>query len=187
MMIVLVAGLALWIGVHCVPMRVQARQGLIDRFGKKTYKLSFSLISVLALGLIIWGKGNAEFIPIWQPFDWLRYATVMLMFPAVVLVVAAYGPDNSIRRILGHPMILGVELWAIAHLLVNGDLASILLFGAFLIWALAAFASASRRKPPHGGRAKGRNDFFVAIIAVVVYLGFIRGHQWIAGVALISP
>jgi uncharacterized membrane protein len=185
-MLILVAGLFIFIGVHCLPMKVALRARLIDKMGLIPYKISFASVSLLGLGLIVWGRGGADFIEIWQPFGWLRYATVILMFPAVLLVLAAYSPDNSIRRILGHPMMLGVELWAIAHLLVNGDLASILFFGGFLLWSLVAFASASRRQPPRGGRAKIFNDIITVSLALVVYVAAIRGHVWFAGVALIS-
>ncbi len=183
---ILVAGLIILIGVHCVPMMVDTRARLIERMGSSRYYLAFVVVSLLGLGLIMWGRGTADFIEIWQPVGWLRYATMMLMYPAVILIVAAYGPDNSIRRILGHPMILGVELWAIAHLLANGDLASILFFGSFLLWTLVAFASASRRKPPRGGRGKILNDGLVLIIATALFVGIFRGHVWIAGVALVN-
>lgn len=186
-MLILVAGLILFIGVHCLPMNVALRTKLIDKVGLIPYKIAFAAVSLLGFSLIMSGRGAADIIDIWQPVGWLRYATVILMFPAVLLVLAAYTPDNSIRRILGHPMMLGVELWAIAHLLVNGDLASILFFGGFLLWSLVAFASASRRQPPRGGRAKIFNDILVVSLALVVYVAAIRGHEWIAGVALVSP
>jgi len=185
-MLFLIAGLFIWIGVHCVPMRISTRTGLIEKMGEGAYKGLFTLVSFLGLGLIIWGKANADFIEIWQPADWQPVATKMLMFPAVLLVIAGNGPDNSFRRILGHPMILGVEIWAIAHLLANGDLASILLFGSFLLWALAAFASASRRKPPIGGKAKRLNNIIVIAIALVAYMGLLHGHEWFAGVRLLD-
>ncbi len=186
-MLILVAGLFIFIGVHCLPMNVALRTRLVDKVGLIPYKIAFAAVSLVGFGLMMSGRGSAEIIDIWQPVGWLRYATVILMFPAVLLVLAAYTPDNSIRRILGHPMMLGVELWAIAHLLVNGDLASILFFGGFLVWSLVAFASASRRQPPRGGRAKIFNDILVVSLALVVYVAAIRGHEWIAGVALVSP
>jgi len=185
-MLILVAGLVILIGVHCLPMKVDTRTRLVDAMGLVPYKIAFAFVSLVGLALIMWGRGAADIIDIWQPVGWLRYATVILMFPAVLLIVAAYSPDNSIRRILGHPMTLGVELWAIAHLLVNGDLASIVFFGGFLLWSLVAFASASRRQPPRGGRAKIFNDIIVVSLAVVVYVAAIRGHEWIAGVALVN-
>jgi len=183
-MLFLVAGLVIFIGVHCLPMRVEVRARLVEKVGLIPYKAGFSLVSALGLGLIIWGKVNADFIEVWQPIDWLRIATIMLMFPALLLIVSADGPDNSIRRILGHPMILGVELWAIAHLLANGDLASIILFGSFLVWALVAFASASRRKPPKGGTAKRLNNVIVLCITAAVYAGILYGHEWFTGYAI---
>ena len=182
----LIAGLIIFFAVHSLPMMEETRARIIERVGVLTYKAGFALISILGLALIIAGRGAMDFTEIWQPFGWLRFATVLLMFPAVLLVVSAYGPDNSFRRILGHPMVLGVELWAIAHLLINGDLASILFFGPFLLWAVFAFASASRRKPPVGGRAKLLNDVLFIAAAVIIYVGAIRGHEWFAGVSLVS-
>ncbi len=185
-MLLLAAGIIIFFGIHCVPMKVELRARFIDKIGLIPYKIIFALISVLGIGLMASGRGSAEIIDIWHPAGWLRYAAMMLMFPAVLLVLAAFGPDNSIRRILGHPMILGVEIWAIAHLLVNGDIASILFFGSFLLWALAAFASASRRKPPRGGKAGRLNDIGILIVALVVYIAVFRGHEWIAGVSLVN-
>jgi len=185
-MFYLIGGIVIFIAVHCLPMMVETRAQLIDRVGTIAYQAGFAFVSILGLGLMVWGRGTMEFTEIWQPFGWSRYATIMLMFPAVLLVISAFGPDNSFRRILGHPMILGVELWAIAHLLANGDLSSILFFGAFFLWALAAFASAIRRKPPVGDRGKLLNDIGFIITAVVIYVGAIRGHEWFAGVSLVS-
>ncbi len=185
-MLYLIGGIVIFIAVHCLPMMVETRTRLIDRIGMIGYQVGFGLVSFLGLGLMVWGRGAMEFTEIWQPFGWSRIATIMLMFPAVLLVISAFGPQNSFRRILGHPMILGVELWAIAHLMVNGDLASILFFGAFFLWALVAFASASRRKPPVGGRGKFLNDLIFVAVAVVVYAGAIHSHEWFAGVSLVN-
>ncbi len=183
-MICLIAGVIIFFAIHCLPMMVETRARLINRVGELPYKAGFVLVSLLGLGLMVWGRGAMEFTEIWQPFGWSRLATIMLMFPAVLLVLAAFGPENSFRRILGHPMILGVKLWAFAHLLANGDLASILFFGAFFLWAIAAFASARRRKPPVGGRGKLLNDIGFVGVALVVYVGLMRGHVWFTGVAL---
>jgi len=185
-MLYLIGGIVIFIAVHCLPMMVETRARLIDRVGTIAYQVGFALISILGLGLMVWGRGAMEFTEIWQPFGWSRIATIMLMFPAVLLVISAFGPQNSFRRILGHPMILGVQLWAIAHLLANGDLSSILFFGAFFLWALAAFTLASRRKPPVGGRARLLNDIGFVAVALVVYVSAIGGHVWFAGVSLVN-
>ncbi len=185
-MLYLIGGIFIFFAVHCLPMMVETRERLIERVGTIAYQVGFALVSFLGLGLMIWGRSVMEFTEIWQPFGWARYATIMLMFPAVLLIVSAFGPENSFRRILGHPMILAVELWAIAHLLANGDLASILFFGAFFLWALAAFISARRRKPPVGGRAGLLNDIGFVAVALVVYVSAIRYHVWFAGVSLLN-
>lgn len=184
-MLFLVVGLVMWIGVHCVPLKVDLRADFLEKYGERTYKGLFSLISAVGLGLIIWGKSQAEFIEVWQPYAWGRVAAMMLMFPALILLVASNGPDNGFRRILGHPMILAVELWAIAHLMANGDVASILLFGAFLAWSIVAFTSNLRRKPPVGGRGKWRYNLVVIVIAIALYIAILHGHEWLAGVRLL--
>jgi uncharacterized membrane protein len=134
---ILVLGLAVFIGAHLfVTMRTQ-RAAVIAHIGEGPYKGSLALASLL--GLILIGYGFARYratgwIDVWYPPRWTYHVTQFLMWPASILVVAAYARGN-IWRTVKHPMLAGVKTWAVAHLISNGDLGSILLFGSFLLWA----------------------------------------------------
>ena len=152
--LILIAGLVLFLGAHVfVTCRAQ-RAALIARLGEGPYKGLFSLVSLIGLVLIAWGFGlyrQTGWIDIWFPPAWMRHVTVALVWPSIVLVVAAYLPGR-IKAAAKHPMLAGVKLWAFAHLLSNGDLGSILLFGSFLAWGVYARIAAKRR-----GEAVGVN------------------------------
>jgi uncharacterized membrane protein len=144
----LVFGLIIFLGVHSV--RIVAddwRSAQIARWGEMTWKGMYSLASVVGLGLIIWGYGLARADPvvIWSPPIWSRHLASLLTLPAFVLLVAAYVPGNRIKAAIGHPMIVGIKLWALAHLLANGNLADLVLFGSFLVWAAFSFRTARVR------------------------------------------
>src|ERR1700738_3053933 len=134
---ILMAGLVLFIGAHVfVTMRDQ-RAALIGRIGEWPYKGSLALVSVIGLILIGYGFGEyraTDWIDVWYPPRWTYYITQFLMWPASIFVVAAYIRGN-IWRTLKHPMLVGVKTWAVAHLISNGDLGSILVFRSFLLWA----------------------------------------------------
>jgi uncharacterized membrane protein len=172
---ILVAGLAVFIGAHVfVTLRGQ-RAALIKRMGEWPYKGSIALVS--AVGLILIGYGFARYramgqIDLWHPPHWIFYVTQFLMWPASIFVVAAYVRGN-IWRALKHPLLVGVKTWALSHLIANGDLGSILLFGSFLGWAAYDRASLNRRTDPGapaipaGG---GRNDIVAVAIGTLLYL-----------------
>ncbi|TSE36776.1 NnrU protein [Tepidimonas fonticaldi] len=155
----LVLGLILFLGVHSV--RIVAddwRNQTIDRIGLGAWKAVYSLVSAVGLGLIIWGYGLARQSPdvLWTPPVGMRHAASLLTLVAFVLLVAAYVPGNAIKARLGHPMVLSVKLWAFAHLLSNGTLADVLLFGGFLAWAVLNYRAARRRTPT--GRDDGDDE-----------------------------
>lgn len=150
-MLVLIIGLIVFLGVHLLPTAPGLRGELRDRLGANGYRAAFSLASILGFVLIVYGWRLSPTVVLWSPPVAFHYLTLALMLPAMILVVAAYVPENSIKAGLGHPMILGVKTWAFAHLLSNGDLASLLLFGSFLAWAIYDFRSARRREPAPGG------------------------------------
>jgi len=144
----LVLGLILFLGMHSV--RIVAddwRSQMIDRIGLGAWKALYSLVSLLGLVLIVWGYGLARHNPVtlWVPPVGMAHAASLLTLLAFVLLVAAYVPGNAIKARLQHPMVLGVKLWAFAHLLANGTLADALLFGGFLAWAVLDYRSARRR------------------------------------------
>jgi uncharacterized membrane protein len=185
---VMILGLAVFLGSHAfVAMRPQ-RAAVIARVGEGPYKGLFSLVSLVGIVLIGWGFAHYRstgYIDIWSPPAWTRHVTLLLVWPAIVCIFAAYIPGD-IKRVLKHPMLVGVKLWALAHLISNGDLGSIILFGSILGWVVFDRITLKHRKDPGGplvpvgGR---RNDFFAVAIGTLVYfaLGF-WFHPWIIGV-----
>ncbi len=147
-MTLLILGLLIFLGVHSVRIFAEgSRTAVRARMGENGYKGLYSLASVLGLALIVWGYGAARQQPVllWLPPLWTRHVAALLTVPAFVLLVAAYVPGNSIKSRLHHPMILGVKVWALAHLLANGNLADVLLFGSFTAWAVLSFRAARQR------------------------------------------
>jgi uncharacterized membrane protein len=147
-MTLLILGLVLFLGVHSVRIVAEPwRTAQIARRGEGPWKGVYSLASLAGLALIIWGYADARGMPtlLWVPPTWARHAAALLTLPGFVLVTAAYVPGNRIKAAIGHPMIVGVKLWAFAHLVANGTLHALLLFGAFLTWAVLDYAAARRR------------------------------------------
>lgn len=166
---IMIAGLALFFVAHTFTTLRPQRAALIARVGEAPYKAIYALVSLIGLVLIAWGFARyraAGMIAIWDPPGWLRHVNNLLLWPALVCIAAAYIPGN-IKRVLKHPMLVGIKLWALGHLLANGDLGSIVLFGAFLAWAVYDRITLNHRSDP------GAPDFGVGgrdcdILAVVV-------------------
>lgn len=152
-MILLLLGLVLFLGVHCARFAFPAaRQRFIDERGEGAWKGLYSLASLIGLVLIVVGYGQARLAPVslWVPPAFLTPVNWLLMVATFVLLAAAYVPGNAIQAKLGHPMVLGVKVWAFSHLLVNGMLADVLLFGSFLVWAVVDFVASRRRDRAEG-------------------------------------
>jgi uncharacterized membrane protein len=191
----LILGLILFLGVHAFTMRRAARAALISRLGKGPYRGLYSLVSVIGFILIIWGYGqyrSAGMIPVWDPPFWTRHVTFLLMLLAFVLLPATYAP-NHIRQYIRHPMITAVILWSVGHLLVRGDLGSILMFGAFLVWGVVGLASMLHRKPEDvqgpslPPEPRWQADIAIVVVGVAVYLAFLFWlHPLLIGVPLIA-
>lgn len=189
MSVYLILGLVLFLGVHS--LRIFAndwRDAQVARMGELRWKGVYSLFSVIGLGLVIWGYGLARVDPVvlWLPPAWTRHLAALLTVPAFILLVAAYLPGSHIKARIGHPMVAGVKIWALAHLLSNGNLADVALFGAFLVWAIANFV-ASRRRDRLAGRsyvAQGwSRDVAVAGVGLLAWALFaLWGHAWLIGV-----
>ncbi len=172
----MILGLVLFFAAHTLTTRRGMRARLVAGVGgEHVYKLVYSLVSLIGLGLIIWGFAHyraTEFRPIWYPPTFLKHLNIALMLPAVILVVAAY-IRGRIYTIVKHPMLAGVKLWAFGHLLANGDLGGIILFGSFLAWAVYDRISLKRRADagappiPVGGLT---NDLIAVAVGVVAYL-----------------
>jgi len=154
-MTTMILGLVIFLGVHSVRIVADGwRSAQIARRGEGAYKGVYSLLSALGLVLVVWGYGQTRAAPIdlWLPQAWTRHAASLLTLLSFVLIAAAYVPRNRLRAAIGHPMVAGVTLWAFAHLIGNGRLADVVLFGAFLAWAIVDVASARRRDRASGRR-----------------------------------
>lgn len=147
-MTLLLLGLVLFLGVHSTRVVADGwRSATIARIGEKPWKGIYTVLSVTGFVLLVIGYGAARQSPVvlYTPPVWTRHLAALLTIPAFVLLVAAYVPRNAIKRAVGHPMVAGVKVWAFAHLLANGTLADVLLFGSFLVWAVLSFIAARRR------------------------------------------
>ncbi|QUS39673.1 NnrU family protein [Tardiphaga alba] len=172
---VMILGLVLFLGIHLFITRRDARADLIARIGEGGYKVAFSLVSAVGLVLIVWGYANYRangWIDVWYPPVAMKHITILLMLPAVIMIAASY-IRGRIYTTLKHPMLAGIKLWALSHLLANGDLGSIILFGSFLAWAVIDRISLKRRPDsgappiPVGGAG---NDAIAVGVGVVAYL-----------------
>lgn len=152
-MLVLIAGLALFLGAHSVRIvGDEWRSAQIARIGAARWRGLYSVVSLLGIVLIVWGYGHARLdgIVVWSPPAWTGHVTSLLVLPAFVLIAAGNMRGTKMKAALGHPMVLGTKLWAFAHLLSNGMLADVVLFGAFLAWSVVDYASARRRDRASG-------------------------------------
>jgi uncharacterized membrane protein len=147
----LILGLTLFLAIHSVRIFADDwRTRTIARVGEGAWKGAYSLLSLAGFALLVWGYGQARIAGIgsmvlYDPPVFTRHIAGLLMLVSLVLIAAAYVPGNHFKAALGHPMLLGIKLWAVAHLLANGRLADVILFGAFLAWAVADFVAARRR------------------------------------------
>ena len=144
----LILGLVIFLGVHSTRIVADGwRTATIARIGEKPWKGVYALLSIVGFVLIVWGFNQARQLPglWWSAPTGMRHVTSLLMLVSFVLLVAAYVPRNGIKARLHHPMVLAVKVWAFAHLLSNGSPADVLLFGAFLVWAILSFRAARQR------------------------------------------
>ena len=152
-MSLLILGLVLFLGVHSVRIVADGwRTRMRERLGEGRWKGLYSLLSFAGLIFIVWGYGLARQDPVllWSPPVAMRHAASLLTLAAFILLVAAYVPRNAFKARLHHPMVLSVKVWALAHLLSNGNLADVLLFGGFLLWAVLDFRAARLRDRAQG-------------------------------------
>ncbi|HRA79095.1 MAG TPA: NnrU family protein [Burkholderiaceae bacterium] len=177
-MTALVIGLILFLGAHSV--RIVAddwRSARVAAMGEGAWKGVYSLVSLAGLVLIVWGYGLSRAAPVdlWQPPVWTRHAASLFTLLSFILIAAAYVPRSRIRALVGHPMVAGVKLWAFAHLLSNGRLADVVLFGAFLAWAVLDYASLRRRDRAAGtqrGAGALANDLTSVVAGAVAWFVF---------------
>jgi len=186
-MVTLVAGLLLFLGVHSARIFAEGWRGrVIAQRGEKAWKGIYSILSIAGFVLLVYGFGQAraDAAVVWSPPRWTHDLAGLLTLVAFVLVVAAYVPGNAIKARLQDPMILGVKTWALAHLLADGTLAGIVLFGSFLAWAVLDFSAARRRRAATGAAPavvrSGRTGvaLVVGILAWAVFAFWLHG-RWI--------
>jgi uncharacterized membrane protein len=189
-LLVMIVGLALFIGAHIVTTQRALRARLIGIGGEAVYKVAYAVVALGGIALISYGFGEyraAGMIDLWHPPKWTKHLAAALMLPAVILLVAAYS-RGKIYTAVKHPMITAVKVWATAHLLANGDLGSIILFGSLLGWAVFDRISLKHRSDPGGppipvGGAK--NDLIAIAIGIVVYIALAFAfHPIVIGVAV---
>ena len=175
-----ILGLVVFLGAHTFVSMREQRASLVDKIGLWPYRGLFSVVSIVGVLLLAYGFAAyraAGSIAIWHPPAWTRQIVVVLMWPVSIMVVAAYLPGN-IKRVLKHPLLVGVKTWAFAHLCANGDLGGIILFGSILAWAVYDRITLRHRSDPGappipvGGV---RNDIVAIVVGTILYLalGFV--------------
>ena len=185
---IFIAGLVIFLGIHTVSIVApQWREGQVARLGEGPWKGLYAGVAAVGLGLLIYGFGVARQHPVvlYTPPTALRHLALLLMVPVFPLLVAAYFPGR-IQAAAKHPMLLATKLWATAHLLANGTLVDVLLFGGFLVWAVADRISVKRRAPRAipGAPARPFNDVIVLVVGLGLYALFLFGaHRWLFGVS----
>jgi uncharacterized membrane protein len=185
----MVLGLVLFLGMHSTRMFAENwREHMIRRSGENALKGLYTLVSLLGFGLIVWGYGLARetAVIVWTPPVFTKHIAALLVLFAFVLVTSAYVPGNWFKVKTGHPMVLGIKFWALAHLLVNGKLANMNLFGAFLVWAVLCFRSCRQR---NGASLQSRDNVKAAATGLTIVVGMslwsifaFWGHGLVIGV-----
>ena len=190
---ILLLGLVIFLGVHCVPTFTSLRASLVTRLGLPAYKITYSLIAIVGFSLIVFGYYNTSLFPtvLYNPPVALRHIMLLLMLPVFILFFSSFG-FGFIKRAVKHPMLLAIKIWAFSHLLVNGELGSIILFGSFLAWAIYDRISFKRRdaikdeSQSTSNEPKIQVDVAATIAGLVLYLLIVwRLHYWIFGVGVI--
>src|SRR5580704_9037072 len=188
-----ILGLVIFLGAHVFVSLRNERAVLMKKIGEWPYRGLFSLVAIIGIALTAYGFAHYRatgLIPVWSPPLWTRHIVIALMWPASILIAAAYIPGN-IKRVVKHPLLVAVKIWAFAHLCANGDLGGIILFGSVLAWAVYDRISLKRRGDagappiPVGGPI---NDLIAIIVGTIVYfaLGFVF-HPVVIGVPVFGP
>ena len=183
-MTLLILGLILFLGTHSVRIFADDfRTAQLVRLGQNGWKAVYSVISLLGFGVFIYGYGEARLAPIviWSPPAWASHLAALLTIPAFILLAAAYVPGTRIKQKIGHPMVAGTRAWAVAHLLANGMLADVLLFGGFALWATLDLISAGKRDAaagttyPAGPLSRDISAVLIGLVAWVIFALWLHG------------
>lgn len=190
-MLVMVIGLLVFFATHLVPLNVNLKNGLVARFGVPGYHVIFGVLSLIGIALIALGFYKLQLHPgknpiLWEPPIWTRHLALALMLPAMIAFVAQFF-SSHIHAALKQPMLVAIKTWALAHLLANGDLASLVLFGSFLAFAVYDRIAIKRRGDP-GSLSKGSgpwvNDILVVMLGIALYaLILLYLHALVIGVS----
>lgn len=190
-MSILVAGLVVFFAVHSVSIFNEPwRDTMVAKLGEWPWKGMYSLVAIFGFVLIVWGYGLARVDPVvlYSPPMWLRHVSILILVPVFPLLLATYLPGR-IQAATRHPMLVATKLWAVAHLLANGTLADVLLFGSFLVWAVTDRISMKRRTQRRipGAPPSKVNDGIAALLGLVFYAAFVLWlHTWLIGVSPIA-
>lgn len=186
-MTLFILGLIVFFGAHAFTAFARGpRSRLVERLGEGPYKGLYSLVSVIGLALIIIGWRGADASALYTTPPYLRHVTYALMLIALALIVAAYAPKGRIAHAVKHPMLAAVKIWAVAHLLVNGEVRSVILFGAFLVFAAADRIAVKRRGAAVPAAGPWRNDAITVLVGAAAFLAILFYlHRYISGVALL--
>lgn len=189
-MTILIAGLIVFLGAHTFVTMRELRLAAIDKLGDGGYRLAFSIVSLIGFALIVYGFGvyrASGYVKVWNPPRGMAHLAIPLVWIAFVCVTAAYTPTGRIKQTLKHPMLVGLKSWALAHLLANGDLGSIILFGSLLGWAVFDRISVKRR----GGDALpmgagfGAGDVMALLIGSALFAAMFFLHPMLIGVPIL--
>ena len=196
-MLLLGLGLASFFILHLLPTAPDVRDGMLARFGKGPYTAIFSVLSLASFALIIYGYHKLQMMPgknpqLWTPPTWTKHISFLLMIPASIFLVASYVPSR-IRTAIKHPMLTAIKIWALAHLIVNGDLAGMVLFTSFLLYAIYDRISLKRRAVgsglgPLGAATGGIQGDVIAVVGGLAFYAFMMlgGHGYLIGKGLLS-
>lgn len=193
-MLLMIVGLILFLGIHSARIVApEARARFIAERGEGAWKGLYTVVSLIGFVILVWGYGQARMTApiLYTPPVWMSHITLLLMIPAMILLAASQGPSGRIKAAVKHPMLLAVKIWALAHLLANGDLASLILFLAFLAWAVADRISEKKRLRAGitmpAVAVSSRADVIAVVGGLVLYVLFVwRLHLWLIGVAPIG-
>ena len=179
----LILGITIFFSIHLIPI-FPLKKFLINRLGENKYKGLFSLIALIGILIIIYGFSSADYYPIWDPLPYSKGLALTLMPISIVLLVGA-NIQTNIKRLTKHPMLIGILIWSFVHLIANGDLRSIMLFGSFGVYALIDIIFSKKVLTTNNtANYTLTKDIIVVIIGLLVYAIIVYFHQYIAGVVI---
>jgi uncharacterized membrane protein len=190
-MLILILGIIVFLGAHTLTTMRGARAGLVEKVGLGGYKGLFSVVVLIGFILIVWGFARYRadgLITIWSPPAWTRHLTMLLMWLAFISLACMNPAPGRIRGWLRHPLLVAIKIWALAHLIVNGDLGGIILFGSFLAWAVYDRIAVKRRGDLGAERVAAftRADAIALIVGTIGYVAMIFLHPYLIGVPVVA-